>query len=262
MKLFAPDAYVPLSAFKPFDGAPESLLEFEIGTETLDWLAQNNERLTAAYCGGDGEVRYAEIESIDAASGKVHVPAREAGVYTLVSEAFRNDYPIVTNWDASMNGGIGGPCEGGVDGIGSLQLNPQGDGIQSVSDLTEDDPASPYRYKTDRYAVFTDEPDESDAKVPGNERYIGETYSLYGVTDEAAIWLSDLALKLTGFPVIMRNATGSERTAAVAGLPAFQLVSGHIVNAPETHKSAASFILPPFWTPEPEAPYPIWRNTL
>ncbi|MGO4610782.1 hypothetical protein AB4142_31090, partial [Variovorax sp. 2RAF20] len=82
-------------------------------------------------------------------------------------------------------------------------------------------------------------------RTPAYECYIGETYSVVRVTDEAALKLSDEVMKLTGYPVIFRHpGTALDE---LEGVPAFQLVHGRIAGQGE-HRSMVSYILPPEWS--------------
>ncbi|GBF78597.1 hypothetical protein PA598K_07286, partial [Paenibacillus sp. 598K] len=59
------------------------------------------------------------------------------------------------------------------------------------------------------------------------ERYIGETYSLYSVSEAAALRLSAEALAHSGYPALLRRT--DTPLAELEGVPAFQLVHNVII---------------------------------
>ncbi|RED85560.1 hypothetical protein [Cohnella phaseoli] len=156
-----------------------------------------------------------------------------------------HDFPVATNWDASLNEGRGGPRPGGTDGIGEVRLN--GGAVEAVLPLQDDDSGNPYLYRTEKYALFAGEPGGERMRAPAYECYIGETYSLYRVTEEVVRKLSDDCLAATRYPAVVRRFdTGANE---LADVPAFQLVHGCVVGEGQ-HRSMATFILPPYWRPD------------
>ncbi|MFD2328142.1 hypothetical protein ACFSR7_02700 [Cohnella sp. GCM10020058] len=259
-RLFAPGDHVPLSTFvaigesAPTESAP--MVELTAKPGLLAALAEAGAVFKAAVLTGE-TVRYADASEVDAASGAVRFAGAGAGAgcYTLVCDAMRHDFPVVTNWRDNLNDGRGGPAPGGTDGIGVLRLNADNGTLEVELDaLRDSDPANPYYYRTDALALFAGEEGGLDSRTPAYERYIGETYSTVRVAEEVAIKLSDDVLRQTGYPVVVRRPDTDADT--LAGVPAFQLVHGCIVGRGE-HRSMASYILPPFWSPQPEASYPV-----
>ncbi|MFC5404133.1 hypothetical protein [Cohnella soli] len=250
--IFAPGNYVPISEFIRLDGT-SAFFEFPIRRDVLETLIGKDEPIKVAICSNEC-IAYAEVLRVDTNKGLVRIESGKAGIYAIVATGQRNAFPIVTNWNAALNEGRGGHQSGGTDGIGMLRLNEQsGNREVELSTLRDNDPSNPYYYRTEAYALFAGEEDGQFFPTPAYERYIGETYSLVRVTDEAALKLSNETLKLTGYPLIVRP-TDVEPEQLV-GRPAFQLIHGCIAGRGE-HRSMVSYIVPPFWTPAPEKRYP------
>ncbi|OME82225.1 hypothetical protein BK120_16335 [Paenibacillus sp. FSL A5-0031] len=249
--IFTPGRYVPISPFASLDGT-SSFADIKVHPKLLAALTESEATIKAARY-TNKKVDYLEVEHVDMNRGIVRIPSVTAGIYTIVTEKLHNDFPIVTNWNAALNGGRGGSQAGGTDGIGVLRLHEETGECKVELPLQDNDIASPYYYRTDAYALFAAEKDGEHQRTPAYERYIGETYSVVRVTDEAALKLSDEVMKLTGYPVIFRNpGTALDE---LEGVPAFQLVHGRIAGQGE-HRSMVSYILPPEWSRTPEARYP------
>ncbi|WP_139991309.1 hypothetical protein [Paenibacillus paridis] len=248
---FAPGSYVPVSGFIRLNPGL-GLVDIEVQSDLLAYIASSKGRILAA-CYANEMVTYFDVQHVDLSSGLVRIEPREAGIYTLVSERLRNDFPIVTNWNAALNGGRGGPQAGAADGIGVLRLHAETGEREVDLQLRDEDPSSPYYYQTDTYALFAGEKEGESFRTPAYERYIGETYSVLRVTDEAALKLSDEIRELTGYPIIFRVPTAAPEQ--LEGMPAFQLVHGRIAGQGE-HESMVSYILPPLWSTSLKEHYP------
>ncbi|MCD9026109.1 hypothetical protein [Cohnella silvisoli] len=249
--IFVPDNYVPISEFIVLD-ATSAYSEIKVHPEIIGTLVGSGAKVKATLY-SDETVDYLETLHIDSDNGLVRFSSKKAGIYTIVTEKLLNDFPIVTNWNAALNGGRGGPQPGGTDGIGVLRLNGETGEREVELPLRDSDLSNPYYYRTDVYALFAGEKGGDSYRAPGYERYIGETYSLFRVTEEAVLKLSDETLKLTGYPVIVRSPDAKPEQ--LEGVPAFQLVHGRIVGQGE-NRSMVSYILPPFWSRTPETRYP------
>lgn len=251
-KVFAPGNLVPISEFVFFDGLA-NYVEIKVRPDLLKALADKRIGVTAAFY-DTNSIIYVEQLHNDAERGIVRFEPKGAGIYVIAAKGLLNAFPIITNWKADLNDGRGGPHEGGTDGIGQLRLHPTTGDREVELSIKDTDPANPYYYRTNDYALFAGEPDGLLQRTPSYERYIGETYSLVGVTDEAAIKLSDEMLRLTGYPVIIRLPEAASEE--LEGLPAFQLVHGCIAGKDE-HLSMVSFVLPPYWNSKPQTRYPV-----
>ncbi|BBH22042.1 hypothetical protein Back11_33870 [Paenibacillus baekrokdamisoli] len=250
--LFAADTYVPISEYNVHDGSC-SYMEIKVRKDILEALIERGSSITAARYTDDA-VTYMEVRVTDAAQGIVRIDTSERGVYIIVCEELRHSFPVITNWDASLNRGRGGIRQGGTDGIGELRLNRESGDLVTELPLRDEQLSNPYLYRTDAYALFEDESAGEVRRVPAYERYIGETYSLLHVTEEAVLKLSDQSLKLTGYPVVLRHYEVTVDKLE-EGVPAFQLVHGDIIGEGE-HRSMVSFILPPYWSRAQVARYP------
>lgn len=291
-KLFVPETLVPLSQFARKDAS--TALTLTVAPEILSWV-----KSTAIALGHDpldhlfvavesgGSITFGLPEDwTRATTGAVTLSANVAGDCVVVSDLLLHDPAVVTHWLATANGGRGGQDLGARDGL--LIWDYRYDAATSSHGLAtypavgpngpilNTDPAwgnppggvssHPYKFASDRIALFSDGSavHENEA-TPAYERYIGETYSWSSYTPLAAIWLSDRARELTGFPIAHRS-----HPTAFAGfggppdprpgqrvandLPVFQVVHGYLVNpepsvpAPGYQRSLATFILPPGWT--------------
>lgn len=251
--LFVPRDYVPLSEFVADDPAMEAL-KLAIKPEIIDYVSRSGGKLSAARL-IDGIVHLEEVVIADAERGEISVRSGLSGVVVAVSEVLRNGFPISTNWDSSMNEGRGGVRPGGTDGIGWLRHDASSGEIRLESDLADESPEGMYRFATDRYALFSGERGGAYERLPGFERYIGESYSLYGVEEEVAIKLSLETLRSTGYPVLYRNAESGEGE-ALGGMPVFQIWNNRIIQGTDS-QSLMTVLLPPNWTPAPaETPSP------
>jgi len=202
------------------------------------------------------QVHTTEVQAVDFQQGLVRFAQKPGCQYTIVSESLRHDFPVITNWNASLNDGRGGPQVGATDGIGVLRLHPETGEREIEINLRDENEASPYYYCSDAYALFSGERDGLHERTPAYERYIGEMYSVFSVTNEAVLKLSDEVLRLTGFPVVIRHPDTAPKQ--LENIPAFQLIHG-CVTAGSSHgdnRSMVSYILPPFWTALPEVRYP------
>lgn len=249
--IFVPDKFVPISEYVRIDDCSEAA-RINVRPELLKALAGNGSKVQAAFY-RNKTLEYSDILSIDEDNGFVSITPKEVGIYAIVTDELQNAYPIVTNWNASLNGGRGGPQSGGTDGIGVLRLNAVTGEREVDLPIRDSDTSNPFYYRTDAFALFAGEEDGELLRTPAYERYIGETYSVVSVTEEVALKLSGETLKLTGYPVIIRSS--EEKLERLEGVPAFQLVHGHIVGQGE-HRSMVSYILPPFWSRTPKSLYP------
>lgn len=254
VQLFVPEDYVPLSDFGTDDGSVERLV-MAVNPQILQYAADRGEAIHIARCSRDGEMHLEKAVAVNVEAGEITVSGGPGGIVVAVCSLFRNEFPVATNWDAGLNGDRGGPRAGASDAIGMLRLDRDTGEIAAELDLADNDPASPYLYATDRYALFAGEPDGAGERAAGFERYIGEAYSLYGVAEEAALLLSREALRSTGYPVMFRNVVASELK-GVPELPLFQLLNNRMIGEEGSARSAASFILPPGWTNKPSEAYP------
>lgn len=260
-KIFVPQNFVPLSTFVKADA--RSSFSLPVRSDILFFLAARPTKISIAYQTPQG-INYLTPSRIDHTGGKVYAIAPRTGYYTVVSDAFTNDFPIVTHWDQSLNGGKGGPRIGAVDPLGIIDVDPQtGEGKQE-SYIFDRNPDSPYQYATDKYAFFSGDPLNPSARVPSYERYIGEDYAIFKLTDLFAIWVSDQVLQKTGYPVINKNYRGEVGSALPIriqqNIPAFQVVHAYRIAIAPDKPSLATFLLPPKWVSKPANPYAVLFN--
>lgn len=251
---FNPDNRVPLSAFTVLDG-DKGTVDIAVHPAIVNYVLRSGGKLSIARSYG-GTVSIEEAEALDVAAGTVAVTVGDGGLAVVVSDLLRNAFPITTHWDAALHDGRGGPREGAVDGIGKLQVEPGTEIVASSLDIRDERPDSPYAFDTERLALFSARQGERERRATGFDRYIGDVYSLYGVPEEVALLLSAESLKLTGYPVVFRNAgREGEGEGPINGLPAFQLFNNHIIRDAEGAGSLASYILPPGWSDDRSGGY-------
>ncbi|MEW5760787.1 MAG: hypothetical protein AB1779_08485, partial [Candidatus Thermoplasmatota archaeon] len=265
--LFVPDKFVPLSQFVVRGSENEgSLLLLSVKPEILKYLVKKNQRICVAYYSSQGApIKYLPPTSINVDQGIVYLHTSLIGVFTVVSSAFFNDFPIVTHWDQSLRNGRGGPRIGASDPLGIMDIDLKNGHIKVQSYIYDRNPKSPYTYATDKYALFED----PTARVPSYERYIGENYAIYKITDLLAIWTSDQVRQKTGYPLMHRNYPWAfDRSAPLERqiqtcVPIFQVAHAHLIATTPDKGSLATFLLPPYWEPNPgdsAKKYPILFN--
>lgn len=242
--------------------------------------------------------------AVDTVAGTVTFTPNRLRRAVVVTESLLNDFPVVTHWEDSLNslGGLngeprGGQCRDGTDGISTRDwgFDPSVPGatVRTFYSTQSDagpwpDPSDTSRtllYGTNRYALFSDGTETTDAKdgevadqdVPAYERYIAENWTLGRVTNLAAIRLSDLTRETTGRPIAHRNPTPAFELSATPpcddppslplvpktlepGLPILQVVHAYIVDYDDatiegSESCLATFVVPPMWVPaEPAEP--------
>lgn len=246
-KFFVPDNYVPVSEFF------SSGAELHIPLTLLDFVRDRQAQIRIAYCDGCKTVLL-KPDRLDLEQGTVGVNSKNHGVFTVVMENFLNDLPVVTHWDAQRNNHRGGFCQGAAGGVGTLDIDLESGMVKNDKPIYDQDLSSPYTFLSDRYMLFSNREDGGNIRVPGYERYIGENYSLFQVTDALALWLSDKALKETGYPILYKNYPDF---ILQENIPAFQIVSNYIVAWNQETPSLATFILPPYWRAGSQKRYPV-----
>jgi len=212
----------------------------------------------------DTGIEYLNASGFDSEKGLVYFKTARKGVYTAVSDALENSFPLVTHWNQSLNGGMGGYSPGSSDALCTMDLDPETGQFKRDFPIIDLDPASPYSYHTDKYALLSSGTGmaASDGtatepqyyRVPGFERYIGEGYSIVKAADIMPVWFSDKVLQATGYPAVFLNYPGYELK---EGLPAFQILCNYIVAYKPERPSLATFLFPPNWERCPKEPYPV-----
>lgn len=263
--LFVPDRYVPLSEFVKRDADTGNSLILDVNIDILK------------YIGDDISIARNTVEGIELIppttknniSGKVTFDSPPLGVFTVVSGAFINDFPIVTHWD-KLSGSKGGPKQGAYDQVGPLidtdfTLVIDTDSTLAVPPRPVSDnsnsPCKPfsgtgiYYYNTDICALFSGDPVNPNAKVPGYERYVGEDYAISKISNTTAIWMSNEILKNSGYPVVHLNQPDPQEDA-----PVFQVLHSQLIAKQSDKGSLATIILPPHWVSNPTKRYPILFN--
>lgn len=265
-KLFVPQNYAPLSSFIEKSTTTSETMNFTVSPQILNYITVNQYSSWVAFQNTSGVVSLLTPTSIQAATGKVTLTTTQKGKFVFVSSPFINDYPIVTHWKQSLNGGHGGFQAGAADGIGVLDYFPEFNVVGETTDIFDQNPNSPYTFNVAKYALFSSDPIEPNAKVPTVDRYVGENYAVDKITDRLAVYQSLKAVETTGFPLIHRNhpwAFNSSITMTkrvIQNLPAFQIVHAMVVEAEVGKSSLATFILPPGWVSRPTKAYPIMFN--
>ncbi|MEW5760505.1 MAG: hypothetical protein AB1779_07050 [Candidatus Thermoplasmatota archaeon] len=262
--LFVPDKFVPLSQFVVRGSEREgTLLLLSVKPEILRYLVKNNQRIEVAYYSSQGApIKYLPPTSINIDKGMVYLYTSLVGVFTIVSSAFFNDFPIVTHWDQSLRNGRGGPRIGASDALGIIDIDLKNGHIKVQSYIYDENPKSPYTYATDKYALFKD----PTARVPSYERYIGEDYAIYKITDLFAIWVSEQMRQRTGYPVLHRNypwafdSLAPQAKKIQSSVPLWQVVHAYLIATAPDKGSLATFLLPPYWKQNPLGKYPILFN--
>lgn len=242
---FVPDNYVPVSEFF------SSGVEVQIPMTLLDFVRERQQQIRVAYWDGC-KTEFLKPDRLDLEQGTVGLSGKSSGAFTVVLENFVNDFPVVTHWNAKINNNRGGFWQGAADGVGKLDIDLDNQTVINEKPIYDQNFASPYTFLTDRYMFFSEK--SLNEKVPGYERYIGENYSLFQVTDKLALWLSGKALKETGYPILYKNYPDFELQ---ENIPAFQIVNNYIVAWNEETPSLATFVLPPFWRADTQKHYPI-----
>lgn len=281
---FVPGNHVPLSAFfeRPI-GRPAEILQFSVRSDIISWVGASN--LRVAWKSGTN-ISYLTPDSIDAAGGRVSLAQLNFGTFVVVAmntdaKNMLNDFPIVTHWSQSVNGGKGGPVVGAADRIGLAASCNQNLGMidydpvkkiltgDQQKDICFGDTRSNTitRFQTDLYGLFSGDPINPNATVPGYERYIGENYAILKPKDLAAVAISDMVLNATTYPVIHRNypwafdSTQLFTKRVMQGVPAWQVVHAYVIATAPDKGSLATFLIPPNWTlPAPGTGYPAVVN--
>jgi hypothetical protein len=275
-KLFVPGDRVPLSEFRR---KTSGTVVLHVDPEVLGWIAAQSGTVQVAVRALGGTITYLAATAVDAGAGTVTLKAPPLGNCVAVCSLLRQDLPVVTHWNAALNGGRGGQQTGARDALLELdldlltgQLEAEGNYLNTNVDPAlpaywgDADPAvGPYFFASDRWALFSDGTGANDGEaLPGFERFIGETYTTFGPTKLAAIWLSDQVRAMTGFPVAHKShpsafdAGASDAARVQDDRPIFQAVHGHVVDIapggdlypqwPGSENSLGTFLLPPGWT--------------
>jgi hypothetical protein len=234
-----------------------SPLSLAIDPRVLAYLKSAGSRILVARDSGDGEIRYESPSRIIEKSGEVLLDSVKPGRYVVVSAGLTNDFPIVTHWNQSLNSGHGGQEYGATDALGLKDIDSR-DRVVSTSEILDKDSTNPFYFASDQYALFSSDPTKPAAKVPGFERYVGEHYSIYRITNALAVSISDKIQNETGFPVIHRSGRPGCLTGEIPeGIPAFQVIHACPVMARSDQGSLATFVLPPFWSKKKLSAYPL-----
>ncbi len=288
-KLFVPGSRVPLSEFRR---KTSGTVVLHVDPEVLAWIAAQSGAVQVAVRASGGAITYLAATAVDAAAGTVTLTAPLLGGCVAVCSLLQQDLPVVTHWNAALNGGRGGQQTGARDALLTLDLDAATGQLEAGGNYlnANDDPAlpdywgdpdpavGPYFFASDRYALFSDGTGANDgAALPGFERYVGETFTTLGPTKLAAIWLSDQVRAITGFPVAHKSHPsafdpGAPDAARVQDdRPIFQAVHAHLVDiapggdlypqSPGSENSLGTFLLPPGWTSQavPDT-YPVLFN--
>lgn len=177
---------------------------------------------------------------------------------TFSAFAATNEFPIVTHWNASLNNGAGGFQLGASDYPAAL-VTTQGGSYNP--DFFDTDPNSPYVLNTQAHALYSADKNTPDAKVPGEERYVGENYSIYRIGNDVAEEFSANVKASTGFPAVHLNGDDKCRLNDLAqNVPYFQIVHACPVGMGD-QQSLATLIIPPNWSPAQNYPvllYPYY----
>lgn len=244
--------HAPISGIYTHREADGAEVRLRVRSDLLIALLGSGVQIQAA-AWNESEWTYKPVQIANLEKGEIRLEAVEVdSSYMIVTDQLLHAFPVVTNWDASLNNGRGGMRPGATDGIGQLRLNRMGE-TEIELPLRDTDSPGPYLYRTDRYALFTSEPEGEYLRVTAYEQYIGEGYSLYSVDEAVVNKLSNDCLNLTGYPVVLRRPDAKE--IEWEDVPAFQLFHGVIVRA-GGHYSMASFFLPPYWRRSATERYP------
>lgn len=237
---FVPDSYVPISVTINHTG--ENAIEcLNVNRLLLLALKEKGHRIYAAWSDA-GRICYTDEVTVDYEQGEVSFRSFGRGPCAIIAETMVNVYPVTTNWSSDLNGGRGGVQPGAAGELGRIHWNAS-EGQRTVQGhFRNTDDSHPFYFNSEEYALWDNE--DPAAQTPAYERYIGETYSLYGVSEAAALQLSAEALQHCGFPVLIRRS--DTLAAELENVPAFQLVHNVIIGRSK-HRSLATFVLPPFW---------------
>lgn len=263
LAVFAPDEFVPLSEYAIAQQG--TTVTLSVHPDILAWASSTlppsikiARQLITVGDTEDGPFQLKNPTAIDVVGGTVSFTAARTSRIVVVSTGLRNDFPIVTHWDASANPdggyddpnipnvpGVEPPPRGGqspdaTDGIGRMEfttsaaspsvptLHLSGGGA-IYAEPSEDHRVDGHRayFATHRYALFSDGTETTpakdgelgDADVPTYERYIGENWSTAAVSKRAAARLSDLSRASTGWPIAHRNPTPAFGTPAAGEEP-------------------------------------------
>jgi hypothetical protein len=265
-KVFVPGQYTPLSLYQEKVTSNAETLRFTVHVEVMSYVLAKNLAGFVAHQNPSGVVSYMSPTSFNPATGEVFLSTNLPGKYVIVADGFKNDFPVVTHWKQSLNAGRGGFEYGATDGIGKIDYIAETGSFFGSTDLFDENPENPYVFKSDKYALFSNDPLEPNARVPGPERYVGENYSVYAVTDIAAVALAAQFLEQTGYPLIHRNfpwanwKQGPLDKQTLNDLPAFQLAHNLVLAAYEDKPSLFTLLLPPRWSDVGSQTYPVLFN--
>jgi len=257
---------VPLSPF--VSKAADEPAVMHVDPRILAWaLTRPEGRVEVAVRDSTGSVQILPATSIR--NETVHLESPLAGACVVVSPDLTHvlraeeRHSIVTHWD---DAGRGTCSFGAREARITLDYDPVlGEDVRRGTLLSP--PGSLHTWDTAQKNLFSDgsgDPEVENARVPGFERYIGETYAIAGPTNLRAVSLSDSVREATGLPVAHRNLL----TNAGDDLPVFQLVHAQLVDIGDLYpqqagreNSLATYVLPPGWssTAEPGS-HPILFN--
>lgn len=261
-----PWKYVPISEFvrKTSAGTDTFVVKKDV-LKYVDSLPDAGVGIAYLPNGSSSPSRTDQI-TIDTAHGFVIHTSSTLGKYVVVTNAFKNDLPITTMWDQSLNGGRGGPSysRSAVDGIDTLDL----DTAAGTSTTFLSSPGHIYNPVNDSFeyvdtntlALFSGDTMRPLPRVHGYERYIGEDYSILKVTDLFAMYLSNLVLTHLRYPVVFKNAPIHKAKNLYQGVPAFQIINCHRTNHVSVHATEpllVTFVLPPYWHHLNDQHYPV-----
>lgn len=263
-EVFVPDNRVPVSVFQT---TPQSQTElgFFVRKEILDFVISSNGNLWIASCptlNSNGfcleKITFTNPQQILQERNQVLSSLLPAGIHVVVTDALRNQFPIVTHWNQSLNDGRGGQQVRGTDRLGKIGYVPETDAVQTASSVFSTEKTSPWNYNTVNYGLFSSDQTAPNAQVPGLERYVGEDYSIFSIDEKVSSLVSNKILGETGFPVVHLNGgAGSWDKIAQEGIPAFQVIHAQIVAKHLDKGSLATIILPPGWVANPVKKYPV-----
>lgn len=183
------------------------------------------------------------------------------GSYCIVALGNINELPVVTHWklDTLVNIGCASNVKGSfklgaTDGLYRKNtINTYYDYVRLEDDMNENEGA--LYWDADRVNLFSSTEQYAPHKRhPQYEEYIAEAYSMMGVSVKEALLLSDEMQRMYGYPVMYKNAGMNFSVEFERSLPAFQIISGIIIEEVKGKSSLATIILPPYWEEGDEKP--------
>jgi hypothetical protein len=255
--VFVPYKYSVITRFTKKTGG--TLIDQDVNPAALAFAVRNKAQIRVAYASPqcDSCAFYLKPNALDTMTGSVRLYTTLKGLFTVVTDAWLNDLPVATNWDASLNNHHGGVRYGASDGIGTVFYDTTKSQLIFKYFHKDTDLGSELFYSK-QYALFANDStgaNDTSIHVPSYERYVGEDYSLLSVPNRIVMEVGRRIFSQTGYPAVFRNNTPVKKL--YTNSPIFQIINSIPIVLPNGRKGLVTLILPPYWTTNPVKRYPI-----